>query len=163
MTVSGGRLVLARFTGIARAWQCVEFLGAGEASNGSVGWGTAFQGISVLSGDAALGVGVGRRLDFSELFGRTAGGGETPQIAAPTGETYSVAFQTELRSTSYPGVLRPAHFQDANENLLQMMESDPQFARQMQEAGLTCKGRRQGSLRAPHPLDGLGITLRSRA
>jgi hypothetical protein len=60
----------------------------------------------------------------------------TAQIAAPTGDSYSVAFQTELKSTSYPGALRPAHFQEANENLLQMMESDPQFAQQMQEAGV---------------------------
>ena len=58
------------------------------------------------------------------------------QIAAPTGDTYSVAFQTELKTSSYPGILRPAHFQEANENLLQMMESDPQFAQQMQEAGV---------------------------
>jgi autotransporter-associated beta strand protein len=56
--------------------------------------------------------------------------------SAPTGDTYSVAFQTELKATSYPGVLRAAHFQEANENLLQMMESDPTFAKTIQDAGI---------------------------
>jgi hypothetical protein len=63
-------------------------------------------------------------------------GGTTGVPAAATGDTYSVAFETELKATSYPGVSRGLHFQEANENLLQMMESDPQFAQTMQDAGV---------------------------
>jgi hypothetical protein len=61
---------------------------------------------------------------------------ESTAARVATGDTYSVAFQTELKATSYPGVSRGLHFQEANENLLQMMESDPQFAQTMQDAGV---------------------------
>ena len=37
---------------------------------------------------------------------------------APTGNYYSVLFETKLRPTSYPGISRPAHYQEANEALL---------------------------------------------
>ena len=56
------------------------------------------------------------------------------RVAGPTGDAYSVAFQTELRATSYPGFSRAAHFQEANESFLQMMQADQQFAQAMQGA-----------------------------
>jgi hypothetical protein len=52
----------------------------GQALTGLDRWGTAFQGISVLSGDAALGVGVAGQLDLGGLFGRTAEGGVAPAL-----------------------------------------------------------------------------------
>ena len=56
--------------------------------------------------------------------------------AEATGDFYSVAYQTELKATSYPGVSRAAHFQEANGNLLSAMESDSQFAQAMQDMGV---------------------------
>jgi len=53
-----------------------------------------------------------------------------------TGERYSVAFQTELKPTSYPGLSRGAHFQEANGNLLRMMEGDAQFAQSIRGMGI---------------------------
>jgi hypothetical protein len=58
------------------------------------------------------------------------------QTAVPTGNAYTVVFQTTLDSASYPGLSRAAHFQEANEALLTAMESDPQFAQTMQYAGV---------------------------
>jgi HNH/ENDO VII superfamily nuclease len=51
---------------------------------------------------------------------------------APTGNFYSVLYETKLKPTSYPGRLRPAHNQEGNENLLQEMEGDDAFARGVQ-------------------------------
>ncbi|MFQ3582056.1 MAG: HNH endonuclease [Chloracidobacterium sp.] len=56
----------------------------------------------------------------------------------PTGQFYSVAFETRLISpTSYPGVSRGRHFQEANENLLRVMEGDAGFAQAMQQGGIS--------------------------
>jgi len=62
-----------------------------------------------------------------------------PQTAAavPDGSFYSVAFETNLSSTSYPGLSRAAHFQEANEALLQAMEGDSGFAQSMQDMGVS--------------------------
>ena len=51
---------------------------------------------------------------------------------APTGNFYSVLYETNLRPTSYPGRSRQAHNQEGNENLLQDLEGDDAFARGMQ-------------------------------
>jgi len=56
--------------------------------------------------------------------------------STPTGAIYSVAFQTQLKSTSYPGVSRQQHFQEANGTFLQLMESDPQFQEAMKAQGI---------------------------
>jgi RHS repeat-associated protein len=58
------------------------------------------------------------------------------KAATPSGQFYSVAFETRLSPSSYPGVLRPAHFQEANEALLRAMEADAQFAQIMQQGGV---------------------------
>jgi hypothetical protein len=60
----------------------------------------------------------------------------TVTASQPTGDFYTTVYQTQLDPASYPGVSRAAHFQEANENLLQAMEADPQFAQMMQEAGV---------------------------
>jgi len=59
--------------------------------------------------------------------------------ATPSGHFYSVAFETKLNPSSYPGVLQPAHFQEANENLLRAMEADPSFAQLIQQSGVNLK------------------------
>lgn len=59
-----------------------------------------------------------------------------PRIAEPTGQFYSVAYETKLSPTSYPGVSRGAHFQEANENFLQAMEGDAAYAQDMQSLGI---------------------------
>jgi len=55
---------------------------------------------------------------------------------APTGNFYSVLYETKLKPTSYPGGSRPAHNQEGNENLLQEMEGDADHARIMQDAAV---------------------------
>jgi RHS repeat-associated protein len=64
-----------------------------------------------------------------------SGAGTVP--TAP--RVYSVAFETRLNPSSYPGVLRSVHFQEANEVLLQAMEADAQFAQMMQQAGVNLR------------------------
>jgi hypothetical protein len=54
----------------------------------------------------------------------------------PTGQIHSVAFETKLNPTSYPGVSRGRHFQEANENLLRGMETDAGFAQMVQGSGI---------------------------
>ena len=49
----------------------------------------------------------------------------------PTGQFYSTAFETRLSPTSYPGVSRGRHFQEANENLLRAMEGNAGLAQSM--------------------------------
>jgi hypothetical protein len=74
------------------------------------------------------------------------------RAATPNGNFYSVAYQTKLSPSSYPGVLRPAHFQEANEALLQTMEGDPQFAQTMQQAGINLQRTPTGlAPRTPPP------------
>jgi hypothetical protein len=71
--VAGVAYGLGSLIGLTQITEAVageNFL-TGQALTGLDRWGTAFQGISVLSGDAALGVGVAGQLDFSGLFGRT--------------------------------------------------------------------------------------------
>lgn len=56
--------------------------------------------------------------------------------AGPNGKTYSVAFQTQLKPGSYPGVSRGRHFQESNENLLRLMESDATYAQSIRGLGI---------------------------
>jgi LysM repeat protein len=46
-------------------------------------------------------------------------------------KAYSAGFKTKLSPNSYPGVSRARHFQEANENLLNKMETDADFKKQM--------------------------------
>ena len=61
----------------------------------------------------------------------------TPKaIPQPTGQFYSTAFETRLSPTSYLGVSRGRHFQEANENFLRAMEGDAGLAQAMQQGGV---------------------------
>jgi len=53
-----------------------------------------------------------------------------------TGAVYSVAFEARLSSSSYPGLSRGAHFQEANEALLKAMEKDASFANGIRDIGI---------------------------
>jgi len=55
----------------------------------------------------------------------------------PRGDFYSVAFETRLNPSSYPGVSRAMHFREANEALLQTMEVDASFAQNMRQLGIS--------------------------
>lgn len=57
--------------------------------------------------------------------------------AVADGSFYSVAVETRLSQSSYPGLSRGAHFQEANESLLRMMEGDGVFAQSMRDMGIT--------------------------
>ncbi len=56
--------------------------------------------------------------------------------ATPKGQVYSVAAEVKLSPTSYPGVSRRAHIQEANEHLLGSMEADPSLAQRMGGMGI---------------------------
>ena len=75
--------------------------------------------------------------------GKSDKGKDTLKVSAPRtaaaaadGSYYSVAVETRLNPSSYPGLSRAAHFQEANESLLQMMEGDSAFAQSMRDMGV---------------------------
>ena len=67
-------------------------------------------------------------------FGRWSIAAKATAVA--DGSIYSTAFQTTLKSTSYPGAFRAAHFQEANGALLQAMEGSTEVAARMQGLGI---------------------------
>jgi hypothetical protein len=71
----------------------------------------------------------------------------------PIPTSYSVAFETKLSPTSYPGVSRGAHFQEANEALLQAMEGDAAFARDVQSLGINVQRTPSGMAPRTSPAD----------
>ncbi|MFZ5896860.1 MAG: RHS repeat-associated core domain-containing protein [Myxococcota bacterium] len=75
----------------------------------------------------AVAAGADEDPDPNESRGRAAGGGA---------RAYSTAFEARLASSSYPGVSRARHFQEANEQLLQAMEGSPEFSAQMRGLGV---------------------------
>jgi hypothetical protein len=77
------------------------------------------------------------RGDAIEGVGRS--GSAESSANAPTGNSYSVLFETKLRPTSYPGLPRRAHYREANEALLQAMEANDAFARNMQDLGVNLR------------------------
>ncbi|EQB4359550.1 S-type pyocin domain-containing protein, partial [Vibrio alginolyticus] len=62
--------------------------------------------------------------------------GIVPLYIVYSENAYSSGFKTFLSPNSYPGVSRARHFQEANENLLKMMETDPEFASQMESLNI---------------------------
>lgn len=56
--------------------------------------------------------------------------------SSPNGKIYSVAFETMLNPTSYPGVTRYMHFKEANIALDAAMQADTNFATLMQGLGV---------------------------
>ncbi|MCW8346083.1 S-type pyocin domain-containing protein [Vibrio sp. ZSDZ65] len=62
--------------------------------------------------------------------------GITPLYIVYSENAYSSGFKTFLSPDSYPGVSRARHFQEANENLLKMIESDQGFASQMESLNI---------------------------
>lgn len=56
--------------------------------------------------------------------------------AVARGDFYSVAAEARLSSTSFPGVSRARHFQEANQSLLLRMEADPSFAQSVRDLGI---------------------------
>ncbi|HAZ77792.1 MAG TPA: type IV secretion protein Rhs, partial [Enterobacteriaceae bacterium] len=52
---------------------------------------------------------------------------------ADSSKAYSTAYEMKLSKASYPGVSRGRHFQEANESLLKVIESDQGFADNMRK------------------------------
>jgi len=93
--------------------------------------------ISGLAADKALVPGVKEVASVAAAEERAAAIAKGELSAnAPSGNFYSVLYETKLRPTSYPGRLRPAHNQEGNENLLQEMEGYADYARMMQDGGV---------------------------
>jgi len=99
--------------------------------------------------------------------GRLPGGISSEAVAAKSapavadGAFYSTAFETTLKSTSYPGMSRAAHFQEANGALLRAMEGSPEIAAECRALESTWSGRQRAWLLVSPRLDGRGITLQS--
>ncbi|UCI24606.1 HNH endonuclease [Mesorhizobium sp. B2-8-5] len=75
--------------------------------------------------------------------------GPAPEAASgeaktPTGQFYSVVFETKLDPALYPGFSRPNHFQAANEALLVLMEREPDFAKILREGGISLQRTKRG-------------------
>jgi hypothetical protein len=87
-----------------------------------------------------------RRADAATLRRGEAEATPAETRAPHTGRFYIVAFEMKLKLSSLRGS-RPRHYQEANEALLRAMESDPDFARAMQE--LKIKLRRTPTGLAP--------------
>lgn len=69
------------------------------------------------------------------------------QVAKPDGSFYSVAFEMELAPTSYPGVSRYKHFQEANIALEAAMETNPM----LQQMGISVPKSSAGSIMGTSP------------
>jgi pretoxin HINT domain-containing protein/HNH/ENDO VII superfamily nuclease len=61
------------------------------------------------------------------------------------GNGYSVAYETQLSPTSYPGLTRAAHFREANQNLLDAMDADQDFDDLMESIIPGIRARIQGA------------------
>ncbi|QEX16439.1 hypothetical protein FRZ44_17320 [Hypericibacter terrae] len=110
-----------------------------ESPLGDLGLYASLQGMgppgTIIGGLGEVGVSGLRTLAGIGKTG-TALPAESTAVRGLTGEFYSVAFETKLSPTSYPGVSRGAHFQEANESLLKAMEWDPDFTLDMQSLGV---------------------------
>jgi hypothetical protein len=67
---------------------------------------------------------------------QTAAATSKAVASKPAGNVYSVAAEVRLSPSSYPGVSRGAHAQEANEQLLRAMEADPSLAQTMNSIGV---------------------------
>lgn len=114
------------------AWYAAE----GDWTNAALSAGAAVP----FLGNAATAAKWGNRaIDAADTLSdvtRTADNVTDAARAAPDGSAYSVAYQTQLDPSSYPGVSRGRHFQEANENLLTAMDGDPAFAQSIGDLGI---------------------------
>jgi RHS repeat-associated protein len=117
---------------------CLDFIAG--ILNTPERWANFASGTGAFVGDPSWSGGLGvldDGLTLVQIVAPSVGlRGAAAKTATPSGQFYSVAFETRLNPSSYPGVLRPAHFQEANEILLRAMEAETQFARIMQQGGV---------------------------
>jgi hypothetical protein len=71
---------------------------------------------------------------------------KTTEAAAADGSFYSVAYETQLPSTLFPGKSYGVHFSAANRALNAAMASDETFASAMSELGMTFKRTKTGAI-----------------
>jgi len=76
---------------------------------------------------------------------------ETTAARTASGDFYSVAFETELSPTSYPGVSRYMHFKEANTALDAAMNADADFAATMDQLGISVPRSSSGSILGTSP------------
>ena len=67
------------------------------------------------------------------------------------GAFYSVAFETKLATTSYPGVYRGSHFLEANKALSAAMASNARFASDITKLGIKIPTSSSGSILGKSP------------
>ncbi len=102
-------------------------------------------GTKALEEGASAGKNLDQSVDLSEPGPELATGNpNTGATPSPTGRFYSVVFEMRLAPTSYPGVRRDLHYQEANEALLQAMEGDAAFAQAMQNHGINLRRTPRG-------------------
>ena len=76
---------------------------------------------------------------------------ETTAARTASGDFYSVASETELSPTSYPGVSRYMHFKEANTALDAAMNADADFAATMDQLGISVPRSSSGSILGTSP------------
>jgi RHS repeat-associated protein len=76
---------------------------------------------------------------------------ETTAARTASGDFYSVAFQTKLSPTSYPGVSRYMHFKEANTALDAAMGADADLAATMDRLGVSVPRSSSGSIIGKSP------------
>ncbi|HEX8814600.1 MAG TPA: HNH endonuclease [Terriglobales bacterium] len=95
-------------------------------------WGFLNKSVNAITAAGIMEGGVGepqginielRTLEFQSAIGTT-------------GRFHSVAFETSLDPTSYPGLSRAAHFQEANSALMTAMGSDQSYAQAIEAMGI---------------------------
>ncbi|WP_437729520.1 RHS repeat-associated core domain-containing protein [Sorangium sp. So ce861] len=112
-----------------------------------IGLGAADTALAIDGGDYREAGAAGTKamiLAAATVFGMGRGlGAAAEKSAAAVGAArgaptaYSTAYEAKLSPTSYPGVSRARHFQEANEQLLRAMETSPEFAAQVRSLDLT--------------------------
>ena len=133
---------LAKLAGMAimSPWSdAVQALGGYDAYTGdkaSRAQGAAMLGVGILSGALGEVAQGGKAMRYLDDVGELGAMGVAKGGVAADGSIYSTAFQTTLKSTSYPGMSRAAHFQEANGALLQAMEGSSEIAGRMQGLGI---------------------------
>ena len=92
-----------------------------------------YQG-EITSAETGLGPGTGIAIAGTLLLARVSTGIRAASAASRA--AYSVAYEVRLAANPYPGVSRGTHFREANNALLKAMESDSEFSKMMQQAGV---------------------------
>lgn len=122
-----------------------------EAANGNYAMAAVFVGVDLFGGSIEKGIAKGVTKAAEKFVVK-----EFTSVATKTasaGAQYSVAFEMKLASSSYPGVYRGSHFQEANKALSAAMASDARFASAISQLNINIPMSPAGSIKGRSPVD----------